>query len=154
MGTATIRATIAVVALALVAGAAAAAGQSAPAGPQIERSSGGVAGRTVIAWSAPYAQFQARSERPADCDRGQKSLVRFVVAASGPNRRTSCTTRVGQPVMVSPAMVVCTPPDRLFCTATERVNDVRRVRVAIDGVPIVKSRRCGSARPRARSTRG
>ena len=138
MSRATVRATIAVLALALIAGAAAAAGQSAPSGPQIQRSSSGVAGRTVIAWSAPFAQFQARSDRPADCNRGQKSLVLFVVGASGPNQRTACTARVGQPVMVSPAFVICTPPDRGFCTATERVNDVRRVRMSIDGVPVVR----------------
>jgi hypothetical protein len=38
--------------------------------------------------------------------------------------------------MVSPAAVVCTAPDRGFCTDPRRINDVRRVRVVIDGAPL------------------
>jgi hypothetical protein len=38
--------------------------------------------------------------------------------------------------MVTPAAVICTVPDRGYCTDTSRINDVRRVRVTIDGVPV------------------
>jgi hypothetical protein len=38
--------------------------------------------------------------------------------------------------MVSPAVFLCTVPDRGFCTDTARINDVRRVRITIDGQPV------------------
>ena len=136
MSRATVRATIAILAAALAVGAAAAWGQSAPAGPTVARSSQGVAGRTVIAWSAPFAQFQAERARRSDCSRGQRSLVLFIPAAQGPDQRTSCTAELNQSVMISPAGIICTVPDRGFCTDTARINDVRRVHLSIDGVPV------------------
>jgi hypothetical protein len=62
--------------------------------------------------------------------------VFFIPASKGPDGRTSCTVSATQPIMVSPAMIVCTVPDRGFCTDTARINDVRRVRVTIDGQPV------------------
>lgn len=121
--------------VALAAGAGAAAGQSGTSGVQSSRSVDAVAGRTVIAWSAPFARYQERGG-PADCGRGQRGLVLFIPIARGPNQRTSCTAEVNQAVMVSPAATTCTPPDRGLCTDFALVNDVRRVRITIDGVPV------------------
>jgi hypothetical protein len=124
-------------AVALGGGAAAvASAQSAPAGPQISRSTDAVAGRTVVAWAAPFARFQAERARLSDCARGQRGLVFFIPASRGGNGRTSCTVSSTQPIMVSPAAFVCTVPDRGFCTDTARINDVRRVRTTIDGQPV------------------
>ncbi len=120
----------------LAAGAVAAAGQTAPSGPAIARSSEGVAGRTVIAWTAPFAQYQLERARRSDCQRGQRAKVFFVPAATGPNQTTSCTVPAGLPVMVVASGFVCTAPLRGFCTDTARINDVRRVRFAIDGAPV------------------
>lgn len=123
-------------AAALAAGAVVAAGQSAPSGPQIARSSDGVGGRTVIAWSAPFAQYQIERARRGDCGAGQRATVFFIPAGRGPNDRTSCTVAANVPVMVTPAAIICSVPDRGFCTDTSRINDVRRVRVTIDGAPV------------------
>lgn len=136
MTRAAVRAAAALIVAGTLAGAAgAAAGQSPPAGPQLSRSTDGVAGRTVIAWAAPFARFQDGA-RPSDCARGQRGLVFFIPPATGPSQRTQCTVAAGRPILVSPAGLVCTVPDRGFCTAAERINDVRRVRLTIDGAPV------------------
>jgi hypothetical protein len=133
-----LRAAVALVAAAaLVGGAAAvAAAQSAPSEPQISRSTDAVGGRTVVAWSAPFAEYLVERSRLHDCSRGQRGLVFFIPGTSGGNSRTSCTVSAAQPIMVSPAVVICTVPDRGYCTDTARINDVRRVRVTIDGQPV------------------
>lgn len=120
----------------LATGAVAAAGQSAPSGPQILRSSDGIAGRTVISWMAPFAQFQDERASRSDCSRGQRPVMLFVPAATGSNDRVDCTVPLGRPVMVSPAAYLCVAPNRGLCTDTGRINDVRGVRLAIDGVPV------------------
>ena len=90
----------------------------------------------MIAWAAPFARYQWDSARPADCARGQRGLVFFIPSATGANQRTRCTVAADQPILVSPANVICTVPDRGFCTDDARVNDVRRVRLTIDGAPV------------------
>jgi hypothetical protein len=139
MTRAAVRAAVALIAAAALAGAAgAAAGQTPPAGPQISRSTDGVAGRTVIAWAAPFARFQVERARLSDCSRGQRGLMFFIPGSTGRNARTSCTVPATQPIMVSPAAIICTVPDRGLCTDTARINDVRRARILIDGkrVPV------------------
>ena len=136
MTRAAVRAAVALIAAAALAGAAGAAGQTPPAGPQISRSTDGVAGRTVIAWAAPFARFQVERARLSDCSRGQRGLVFFIPGSTGRNARTSCTVPASQPIMVSPAAITCTVPKRGFCTDPARTNDVRRARITIDGKPV------------------
>jgi hypothetical protein len=133
-----LRAAAAALAVAAVAGggAAVASAQSSPSGPQISRSTDAVGGRTVVAWAAPFARFQVERGRLSDCSRGQRGVVFFIPGSSGPNGRTSCTVPATLPIMVSPATIICTAPDRGFCTDTARINDVRRVRTTIDGRPV------------------
>ena len=133
-----LRAAAAALAVAAVAGGAAAvaSAQSSPSGPQISRSTDAVGGRTVVAWAAPFARFQVERGRLSDCSRGQRGVVFFIPGSSGPNGRTSCTVPATLPIMVSPATLICTAPDRGFCTDTARINDVRRVRTTIDGRPV------------------
>jgi hypothetical protein len=123
-------------AAALAGSAALAVGQTGSSGPQISRSTDAVAGRTVVAWAGPFARFQADRARPSDCARGQRGLVFFIPGATGTNQRTDCTVPAGQQILVSPAWFICHVPQRGFCTDTARINDVRRVRVTIDGAPV------------------
>ena len=131
---------------ALIGGGAALLPGAATAAPVVHRGpSDTVLGRTVASWTPSFlkwaferssADFSTRTPTWGDCATGQGGRVFFLPISFGGTQRVACTVAAGVPVLMSPAGLTVTGPDRAFALDLARRDEVVQVGMKIDGVPV------------------